>query len=60
MFREIFYYELLPELKAKGKTVVVISHDDRYYGMADRIVKLDYGQLVEAAEEVEMLADAVA
>ena len=51
VFREIFYYELLPELKAKGKTVVVISHDDRYYGMADRIVKLDYGQLAEAAEE---------
>ena len=51
VFREIFYYELLPELRAKGKTVVVISHDDRYYGMADRILKLDYGQLADAAEE---------
>ena len=60
VFREIFYYELLPELKAKGKTVLVISHDDRYYGMADRILKLDYGQLAEAAEEVELLVDAVA
>ncbi|HEX7331299.1 MAG TPA: hypothetical protein VF290_07360, partial [Pyrinomonadaceae bacterium] len=55
VFREIFYYELLPELKARGKTVVVISHDDRYYGMADRILKLDYGQLAETAEEVEVL-----
>lgn len=60
VFREIFYYELLPELKAKGKTVVVISHDERYYGMADRVVKLDYGQLVEAPEEIEVLAEAVA
>ena len=60
VFREIFYYELLPELKARGKTVVVISHDDRYYGMADRILKLDYGQLAEAADEVEVLAEAVA
>jgi putative ATP-binding cassette transporter len=60
VFREIFYCELLPELKARGKTVVVISHDERYYGMADRILKLDYGQLIEAAEEVELLADAVA
>ena len=44
-FKEIFYYELLPALKARGKTVLVISHDDRYYHMADRIIKLDYGQI---------------
>jgi putative pyoverdin transport system ATP-binding/permease protein len=44
-FKQIFYYQLLPELKARGKTVVVISHDDRYYGVADRIIKLEYGKL---------------
>lgn len=44
-FKEVFYYELLPELKSRGKTVVVISHDDRYYHVADRIIKLDYGKL---------------
>jgi ABC-type siderophore export system fused ATPase/permease subunit len=36
---------LLPELKARGKAVVVITHDDHYFGQADRILKLDYGQL---------------
>lgn len=46
IFRDIFYYELLPELKSRGKTVVVISHDDRYYHVADRIIKLDYGKMV--------------
>ena len=45
MFKEIFYYELLPELKARGKLGLVISHDDRYYDIADRIVKLDYGRI---------------
>ncbi|MCA1636301.1 MAG: cyclic peptide export ABC transporter, partial [Acidobacteria bacterium] len=46
LFKEVFYLQLLPELKAKGKTVIVISHDDRYYHVADRIVKLDYGKIV--------------
>jgi putative ATP-binding cassette transporter len=45
-FKELFYRELLPQLKARGKTLVVISHDDRYYDLADRIVELDYGQVV--------------
>ncbi len=44
-FKEIFYLQLLPELKARGKTVFVISHDDRYYHVADRILKLNYGQI---------------
>jgi putative pyoverdin transport system ATP-binding/permease protein len=44
-FKKLFYYELLPELKARGKTIFVISHDDHYFHVADRIVKLDYGQV---------------
>lgn len=45
-FKEIFYLDLLPALKARGKTIIVISHDDKYYYVADRIVKLDYGRIV--------------
>lgn len=44
VFKNIFYLKLLQELKDRGKTVVVISHDDRFYHLADRIVKLDYGK----------------
>lgn len=50
-FRKVFYTRLLPQLKAKGKAVLVISHDDRYFHVADRIVKLDYGRLEEVARE---------
>ena len=46
-YREIFYRRLLPDLRARDKTLLVISHDDRYYGLGDRVVKLEYGQLVE-------------
>jgi putative ATP-binding cassette transporter len=44
-FKRIFYYELVPDLKARGKTVIVISHDDRYYGLADRLIKLESGKV---------------
>lgn len=45
MFRDVFYYDLLPELKARGKTVIVISHDDRYYHLGDRLIRLEDGQV---------------
>lgn len=45
LFKEFFYRQLLPELKQKNKLVIVISHDDRYFDVADRIIRLDYGQI---------------
>ncbi|NER85017.1 MAG: cyclic peptide export ABC transporter, partial [Leptolyngbya sp. SIO1D8] len=45
IFREIFYTQLLAELKQRGKTVLVISHDDHYFHLADRTIKLDYGRV---------------
>jgi putative ATP-binding cassette transporter len=45
IFKDIFYLEILPGLKAKGKTVIVISHDDRYYHLADRLIKLESGKV---------------
>ena len=47
IFKKTFYQQLLPELKSRGKTVFVISHDDRYFDVADRIIKLDYGQVID-------------
>ncbi len=45
-FKEVFYRTLLPELKACGKAVVAITHDDRYFGLADRLLKLEDGAVV--------------
>ncbi len=46
VFRRVFYEEILPELKRRGKAVVVISHDDQYYAAADRLVRLERGRVV--------------
>ncbi|MQL50676.1 cyclic peptide export ABC transporter [Photorhabdus khanii] len=45
-FRSDFYDSIIPELKAKGKTIVVVTHDDRYFYVADNIIKLECGQIV--------------
>ncbi len=42
-FREHFYTRILPDLKAKGKTVIAVTHDDRFWHVADRVIKLDLG-----------------
>lgn len=44
-FRQYFYEEILPDLKRRGKLVLAVSHDDRYWGLADRVVKLEYGRI---------------
>jgi putative ATP-binding cassette transporter len=47
-FRRIFYERLLPELKRRGKTVVAVTHDDRYFDAADQLIKLEEGKVVQA------------
>lgn len=51
VFKHVFYTVLLPELKARGKTVIAITHDDAYFGCADRVVKLQDGKLVPAVQQ---------
>lgn len=46
-FRKKFYREIIPALKARGKTIVIITHDDRYFDAADRILKMEYGKFVD-------------
>ena len=49
-FRRIFYTELLPDLKRLGKTIIVISHDERYFDVADQLVRMDSGKVSTALE----------
>ncbi len=56
-YREVFYARLLPDLKARGKTIIVITHDDRYFHLGDRVVKLDYGRIVQTWRPTDLPAD---
>ena len=44
-FRKVFYEQLLPVLKAQGHTIFAISHDDKYFHHADRIIQMHNGKL---------------
>jgi putative ATP-binding cassette transporter len=55
VFKDVFYTRLLPDLKKRGKAVLVITHDDRYFWLADRVIKLDYGRVQTATTEEEKI-----
>jgi len=58
-FRAYFYKEILPRLKNEGKTIVVITHDDDYYSMADRIIKFNFGRIVSDKIKEDLAVEAV-
>jgi putative ATP-binding cassette transporter len=58
LFKEVFYTQLLPELRARGKAVLAITHDDKYFPLADRLVKLDYGKITVGAQTASAVARA--
>jgi putative pyoverdin transport system ATP-binding/permease protein len=44
-FKDTFYNHYLPQLRGKGKAVVVITHDDRYFDLADKVVWMESGSV---------------
>ncbi|MDN5936682.1 MAG: cyclic peptide export ABC transporter, partial [Nitrosospira sp.] len=59
VFKEVFYREILPALRAMNKSVLVISHDDRYFHLADRLIRMENGQVI-AVEAKHGVSDSVA
>ncbi len=55
-FKRLFYRAIVPSLKSSGRTVIVVTHDDAYLDVADRVVKLEYGQIVEGVRQAPMAA----
>ncbi len=45
--RHRFYHDLIPHLRRLGKTVIVVTHDDAFFNAADRVLKMDFGRIVD-------------
>ena len=46
-FRKYFYEKILTRLKAEGKTVIAVTHDDAYFNFADKIYKMQDGKMLK-------------
>lgn len=44
-FKAYFYQEILPHLLRRGKTIIAVTHDDRYFDYANRIIKFERGKI---------------
>ncbi|MGY2288232.1 cyclic peptide export ABC transporter [Pseudomonas sp. SDO528_S397] len=49
VFKHFFYTRILADLRARGKLVIVISHDDGYFALADRLIRIEHGRLSEVS-----------
>lgn len=59
VFKHYFYTELLPQMKAQNKTLIVISHDDRYTHVADKLITLQEGKVLSIEHQKESQRAAV-
>ncbi len=59
-FRDKFYFEILQELRARNKTILVVTHDQQYWSASDRLIQFADGQMRELSkEEVKSLVEMV-
>lgn len=55
VFRDYYYYQFLPALKKKGKTLLIISHDQQYWKIADRILQFKDGKATEINDTSQLI-----
>ncbi len=55
-YKEVFYRTLLPELRDKGKTLLVITHDEKYFDGADKFIMLQDGKMLDLDSHEDLLA----
>jgi len=46
-FKEFFYNELLPKMRNEGKILIIITHDEKYFNLANKTYKMVMGKMIE-------------
>ncbi|MGF6164003.1 putative ATP-binding cassette transporter [Pseudomonas sp. 2725] len=60
VFKHFFYNRILADLRERGKLVIVISHDDAYFGLADRLIRIENGMLSDITPRADAGASPLA
>ena len=55
-FRRKYYEEILQQLKQEGRTVIAATHDEQYFGCADRILRMEFGKLEDISGRYRLSA----
>lgn len=58
-FREFIYKVLFPRMKEERKIVIACTHDDHYFGVADKVIKMDMGKIEREFQKESILTDFV-
>lgn len=58
-FRKKFYTEIIPLLKQQEITIIAITHDDRYYHCADKLFRMEYGNLIPENVQVFLQTNSI-
>ena len=48
-FRRLFYESVLPQLRAQGRMLICVTHDERWFDVADQVLQMNEGRLESCA-----------
>ncbi|KAB1153656.1 cyclic peptide export ABC transporter [Tenacibaculum aiptasiae] len=54
-FKDFFYNELLVKMRDEGKLLIVITHDDKYFDLANKVYKMEMGKISMLKSEAVVL-----
>lgn len=56
-YKNFFYRTLLPQMKVSGKIIIAITHDNQYFDVADKVMKMEYGRLYPYSDHYAVEVD---